>query len=392
MTLENRWPDYALFPANGSDFVRYVGTMIEDMGYGVSAVAPGSGIDLVAVEPASGRRMAVQAQFFNGDVVGNGPVQQMLAGMAQWGLGEGWLITNATGFSEGAWRTAQASGVRLVAGSELNDLAAQVASLRALGGAAGAAAAPAAGAQAVATGPAVGATAAVPGASGLGGAGVPAVAAASTPLGAASTGLPGAPGGGAGADPSATQLMAPVAGHELPGAPPATYPAPDAASSYPAQDPSSAASAYAPQTSLAPTYGAPDVTGALTPVSAAYAPAPARTFGPTEVMMRWNCTDDYLREQMRYGLPLFPQADGSYAITEQDLLGWEYMMAMAAAQEEPEGGGCLIGAVASIAFLVVAIVAIIVFYPYIAEAIEGAFPGVHVLTWEEILEKLPWSQ
>lgn len=355
--MDNRWPDYALSPANAADFVRYVGTMLEDLGYGVSAVAPADrcGVDLIAVEPSTNRCIAVQAPFFGGGVLGNPPVQQLLSAMPRWGAAEGWLITNASGFNEGAWRAAQVSGIRLVGAKELGDLVAQAGSMHALGypGGAGAGAT----AQPAASGVVAGYPAVAPGGSQPAAAGTPAAYPASAAVD------PMVAGAGA-HDAGATALLG-----------------------------------YAPQTSLASPYGAPDVTGVLAPVGAAYgqpmaAPMPdaPRILGPTEVMMRWNCTDDYLREQMRYGLPLYQQPDGSYGIAEQELLRWEYMMALAAANQEESGSGCAIGAAISFALFVIAIVAIIVFYSHIAEAIEGAFPGVHVLRWDEIVEKLPWTQ
>ena len=41
--MEHRWSDYALPPTNGADFARYVGTVLEDLGYGVSEVAAAGG-------------------------------------------------------------------------------------------------------------------------------------------------------------------------------------------------------------------------------------------------------------------------------------------------------------------------------------------------------------
>ncbi len=340
--MEHRWSDYALPPTNGADFARYVGTVLEDLGYGVSEVAAagGAGVDLIAVEPATNRCIAVRAPLFSGGILGNDPIQQLMAAMPRWGAAEGWVITDAAGFNEGAWRAAQVGGIRLVSSKELGDLVSQASSLRALG---------------------YGSAAAAP----QGAASAPASPAA---YGAQGVGTQGAQ---VAAPAYQTQVLAPV---EAP---------------YGAQGTALAAagSTYAPQGGAY----APDLTGALTPVSAAPASQGPPSYTFMDVMMRWNCTDDYLREQMRRGMPLYQQADGSYAIAEQELFSWEYMMAMEASQQD-SGGGCAIGAVASLAIFVVLIVALVVFWPHITEAIESTFPGVHVLTWEELWEKLPWSQ
>lgn len=121
------------------------------------------------------------------------------------------------------------------------------------------------------------------------------------------------------------------------------------------------------------------------------AAAGQRTYTFAEVLRRWNCPESYVYEQMQRGMPLRRQANGLYVITEHDLVGWEYMMAVVAAQDQPKRNGWAIGAIVSVALFVLIIVLFIVFYEPIAQAIESAVPNVHVMRWPEIAAMLPWS-
>lgn len=312
--MDNRWADYSFLPANGEDFERYVGTILEDLGYGVSLTPAANdyGVDLIVHESISNRRIAVQAKFFNGGSLGNGPIQEVVAGMPYWGADAGWVITNAADFTENARRLAQANGVYLVSNRELNDLVAQAVSLRSLEPCGGSAASAQSGDG-----------------SGLGG--QQGAAAYSQPTQLAYSVQPGASG-------SAPLASQPPAASELPA------------------------------------------------VSAA---SPQKVYNFTDVKTRWNCSDGYLREQMRRGLPLCKQPNGRYAIAERDLVGWEQAMATDAKRRRRNR---LIRNIVGLLVALILIVALVVFWPHITEAIESTFPGVHVLTWEELWEKLPWSQ
>lgn len=125
--MENRWPSYAQFPATGEDFERYVGTIFEDLGYGVSLTPKNNdyGVDLLVVEPGTGKRIVVQVKFFNSPSLGNTPIQEVVAGRTFWNATEGWVVTNAQKFSDNAINLANANGIRLFANAELNALAVQ---------------------------------------------------------------------------------------------------------------------------------------------------------------------------------------------------------------------------------------------------------------------------
>lgn len=131
----SRWPDYARFPTTEPDFAWFVATMLEDLGYVVSPLSPsnGYGATLVAVDPATGRRIAVATRLSPGGLLGAEAVQQVAAAMPIWGASEGWVVTNAEGFTPDACRLAPMYGIRLVANGDLSSLVAQAASFQALG-------------------------------------------------------------------------------------------------------------------------------------------------------------------------------------------------------------------------------------------------------------------
>lgn len=122
--MENRWPDYACAPANGADFERYVGTALADLGYDVRLLPPANayGVDLIMAEPGTDKRIVVQTRFFDRGPLSSDAVQQAASGMLAWGAAEGWVVTNAPGFSATAQQLAQAQGVRLLGQGELTDL------------------------------------------------------------------------------------------------------------------------------------------------------------------------------------------------------------------------------------------------------------------------------
>ena len=125
--MEQRWPSYDVPPASGADFERFVGTIFEDLGYQVLLTSPshGFGADLILIEPGSGRQIAVETRFYSKGPLSNDAVQQVTSAVLAWGAAEGWVVTNAPGFSENAIHLAAANGVRLIDGNELAALAMQ---------------------------------------------------------------------------------------------------------------------------------------------------------------------------------------------------------------------------------------------------------------------------
>lgn len=124
--MEERWPDYACFPANGADFERYVGTLLEDCGYKVELTPPNNdyGVDLL-LEKGPNVRIAVQVKFYNHSSLGNSPIQEVTAGLKHWNAREGWVITNGR-FSQNAKELAKSNAIRLIDNEELNALIANV--------------------------------------------------------------------------------------------------------------------------------------------------------------------------------------------------------------------------------------------------------------------------
>ena len=117
--------DYTKLPTCGKDFEQYVGSVFADLGYGVDVtpLVGDYGADVILTEPDSGRRIAVQAKFYNGHRLGNAPVQEVAGSLAHYGACEGWVVTNGT-FSDAAHTLAEENDVRLIDGPELNGLVA----------------------------------------------------------------------------------------------------------------------------------------------------------------------------------------------------------------------------------------------------------------------------
>ncbi|MGV7354154.1 restriction endonuclease [Mycobacterium kansasii] len=107
-----------MFVKSGIEFEKFIAKVFAANGHH-AAVTKGSGdygVDLVL-----NGEIAVQAKFFGG-VVGPGAVQEVVAGRAVYGCSQAWVVTNST-FTPAAVALAEANGVRLIAGDELQWLA-----------------------------------------------------------------------------------------------------------------------------------------------------------------------------------------------------------------------------------------------------------------------------
>lgn len=107
-----------MFVKSGTEFEKFVAQVFAANGHH-AAVTKGSGdygVDLVL-----NGEIAVQAKFY-GSVVGPSAVQEVVAGRAVYGCSEAWVVTNST-FTPAAVTLANANGVRLIAGDELQWLA-----------------------------------------------------------------------------------------------------------------------------------------------------------------------------------------------------------------------------------------------------------------------------
>lgn len=235
--MVERWPDYARFPASGTDFERYVATVFLDLGYQVQATPATNdyGADLIVEEPLNGRRIAVQAKFYNHASLGNTPVQEVIGSLSHWNADEGWVVTNGR-FSKNAKTLAEENGVTLIDNDGLNRLIRQ--------------------------------------------------AKESPMAGAALRSNP----------------FCDLSGFDT------LVEAPTQAVHY--KVPNESAQASTSQTRFE-----------------ASVTAPPRTFNMQDVMIRWNCTRGYINKEIARGLPMRKLSNGRWSISEEDLLGWERLLA-----------------------------------------------------------------
>lgn len=124
--MSERWPDYAHFPATGVEFERYVATLFSDLGYSVlqTPATNDFGADIILTDPATQRRIAVQAKFYNHTSLGNTPIQEVIASLPHWNADAGWVVTNGR-FSKNAQNLARENDVNLIDNDKLNGLIAQ---------------------------------------------------------------------------------------------------------------------------------------------------------------------------------------------------------------------------------------------------------------------------
>jgi restriction system protein len=116
-----RGPRQNLADMTGPEFETFVARLPEHLGYSVRGTpATGDqGADLLVER--LGRLTVVQVKRYAG-TVGNGAVQEVVAARAFYQAEEGWVVTNST-FTPAARELAQAAGVHLVDGTELDALA-----------------------------------------------------------------------------------------------------------------------------------------------------------------------------------------------------------------------------------------------------------------------------
>jgi hypothetical protein len=102
----------------GAQFERYVAQVFHDNGHhaAVTKISGDHGVDLVL-----NGYIAVQVKYYSAPV-GQGAVQEVVAGKAMYDCTEAWVVTNSS-FTPAAVRLAGVNGVRLVAGDELQWLA-----------------------------------------------------------------------------------------------------------------------------------------------------------------------------------------------------------------------------------------------------------------------------
>jgi restriction system protein len=102
----------------GAQFERYVGQVFYDNGHhaAVTKISGDHGVDLVL-----NGYIAVQVKCYSSPV-GQGAIQEVVAGKAIYKCTEAWVVTNST-FTPAAVKLAEANGVRLIAGKELQWLA-----------------------------------------------------------------------------------------------------------------------------------------------------------------------------------------------------------------------------------------------------------------------------
>lgn len=115
-------PEYTLEYVDsltGHQFEAFVKHLLERMGY-ACRLTPGSndqGIDIIATGAAG--QVGVQAKCYTGKV-GNSAVQEVVAGVAHYGLDRALVVTNSS-FTPAAVRLAASNGVSLWGRSELQD-------------------------------------------------------------------------------------------------------------------------------------------------------------------------------------------------------------------------------------------------------------------------------
>jgi hypothetical protein len=107
-----------MFIKSGAEFEHFCAQVFTENGHyaQVTQVSGDYGVDLVL-----NGEIAVQAKFY-GTVVGPSAVQEVVAGQAMYDCSEAWVVTNST-FTPAAVALAEANGVRLIAGEELQWLA-----------------------------------------------------------------------------------------------------------------------------------------------------------------------------------------------------------------------------------------------------------------------------
>ena len=107
-----------MFVKSGAEFEHFVARVFEENGHHaeVTQASGDYGVDLVL-----NGEIAVQVKFY-GSVVGPTAVQEVAAGKAVYECSEAWVVTNST-YTPAAVTLAEANGVRLIGGEELQWLA-----------------------------------------------------------------------------------------------------------------------------------------------------------------------------------------------------------------------------------------------------------------------------
>jgi hypothetical protein len=103
-----------MFVKSGDEFEHFVAKVLTGHGHHaeVTQASGDYGVDLIL-----NGDIAVQVKFY-GSVVGPTAIQEVVAGKAFYGCSEAWVVTNSS-FTPAATALAEANGVRLIAGEEL---------------------------------------------------------------------------------------------------------------------------------------------------------------------------------------------------------------------------------------------------------------------------------